>query len=66
VNSQVKVFRYGFMEDVIEIESYLHPIELLESDRESSERGKEVILKVIDRSIDNDKTFYTDSNGLEL
>jgi len=54
------------MEDVIEIESYLHPIELLESDRESSERGKEVILKVIDRSIDNDKTFYTDSNGLEL
>lgn len=54
------------MKDVIEIESYLHPIELVDSNEDTNQKGKEVILKIIDRSIDNKNTFYTDSNGLEL
>lgn len=54
------------MKDVVEIQSYLHPIELVDSIDDTTQRGKEVILKVTDKTIDNNKTFYTDSNGLEL
>lgn len=50
----------------MEIETYLHPIELLENNMDTNQKGKEVILKITDKGIDNGDVFYTDSNGLEL
>lgn len=65
VNCWVKLFKEGVMADAVEIETYLHPIPL-KMQIDEDEKGKEVIMRIRDLNIDNDNTFYTDSNGLEL
>lgn len=42
-----------------EIESYVNSINI------DDNQGKEIII-IVDTDINNEKTFYTDSNGLDL
>ena len=47
-------------ENFVEIESFVNSIDVL-----TEMQGKEIVM-VIETDLKNNKTFYTDSNGLEL
>ena len=46
-------------ENFIEIETFVNSIDI------SDNQGKEIVL-IVETDIQNNRTFYTDSNGLEL
>jgi len=57
--SELKFFPTYLICNVFELETFVNSIET------SDNVGKEIVL-LIDTLLQNNKTFYTDSNGLEL
>ena len=58
-DSQLRFYCSPGYEKVIELETFVEPIGI------KDHLGKEIVLEV-DTKINNNKTFYTDSNGLEM
>ncbi|CAD8144119.1 unnamed protein product [Paramecium pentaurelia] len=54
-----KIRKYKHLQDEYEIETFLDSIEFI------NKSGKEIVM-LIDTDIENNDTFYTDSNGLDL
>ncbi|KAL4477150.1 hypothetical protein ABPG72_008884 [Tetrahymena utriculariae] len=56
--TQLKFF-FSNSDKIVEVETFIHPINI------SDGKGKEVVL-IVNTNLKNQKTFYTDSNGLSL
>jgi len=56
----LKYYANYFPQNYVEIETFLNSIDI------SDKQGKEVVLLVNTGIKNSDKTFYTDSNGLEM
>ena len=53
-------FNEDLSNNTIEIETFVDPINITDG------HGKELTLNILVPSINNNKTFYTDANGLEM
>ena len=60
VVTRLRLYRANSLTNAIEIETFLGPVNV------SDGIGKEITINIITPVIHNNKTFYTDSNGLEM